>query len=151
MTAQQLSDQTKDDERILFDNVLVPNIDNELVFDFGDDSYMSSMDWDGANIAFASDNNANNNDSNADNVVVDDPDQEELQNLLLDLNDDDFPSPSFSSNTTDACNITNNKFPSSVCPPRAMSSETKIKSSSRQELSHTWKEWHANEAHRMIM
>ena len=114
MRAQQLSDQTKDDELILFDNVLVPNIDNELVFGLGDDSYMSSMDWDGANIGFTSDNNANNNDSNADNVVVDDPDQEELQNLLLDLNDDDFPSPTFSSNTTDAYN--DESYPSESLP-----------------------------------
>jgi len=99
MTVQD-QDQTKDDELILFDNVLVPNIDNELVFGLGDDSYMNSFDFDGSNIAFSNDRDGNNNNNDdADNAVVEDPDHEELQNLLLDLDDDDFPSPTFASNT----------------------------------------------------
>jgi len=81
--------ENKDDELILFDNVLVPNIDNELVFGLGEDSYMNSnMDWDGSNLAY-------NESTTAENIVVEDPDHEELQTLLLDINDDVFPSNSF--------------------------------------------------------
>lgn len=93
MTAQQQHNENKEDELILFDNVLVPNIDNELVFGLGEDSYMNSnMDWDGANLGY-------NESTDAENIVVEDPDHEELQTLLLDINDDVFPSNTFQGET----------------------------------------------------
>merc|ERR1719401_2320561 len=94
MTAQQSDSKKKEDELILFDNVLVPNIDNELVFGLGDDSYVNSLDWDGGNISFNHENNA-------------DPDQQELQNLLLDL-DDDLPCTTFSSSAPSIMDASNN-------------------------------------------
>jgi len=88
-------------------------------------------DWDGSNIAFISDNNINNN-SSADNVVVDDPDQEELQNLLLDLNDDDFPSPTFSNNTE--VNDHGESFPLESLPAVTTSMEETDKNFSRENI-----------------